>query len=85
MTKKELKDIAHAIVWNAIEGKKLYQFPKDFFYTAKQNEVDLLADCINKESTKLQELLKKQFEAEDKRWEAERYAYNYNIFPMGKA
>lgn len=92
MTKKELKDIAHAIVWNVFEGKKTYQFPKGFFNTMTQNNVDLLASYIDIESTKLQKWLNKQRDVEQKRAEAEqiqleadRYAFYYNTFPIGEA
>ena len=85
MAKKELMEIAHAIVWNVFEEKKSYQFPKGFFDTVTQNEVDLLASYIDEESAKLQEWLNKRAEAEQKQLEADRYAYYYNIFPIGNA
>lgn len=92
MEKKELKEIAHAIVWNVFEEKKAYQFPKGFFNSVTQNEVDLLTNYIKVESAKLQEWLNNQAEAEHKRaeaerklHEAERFAYYYNIFPVGEA
>lgn len=85
MAKKELMEIAHAIVWNVFEEKKSYQSPKGFFDTVTQNEVDLLASYIDEESAKLQEWLNKRAEAEQKQWEAYRYAYYYNIFPIGNA
>ncbi len=92
MTKKELREIAHAIVWNVFEGKKTYQFPKCFFNTMTQNNVDLLASYIDIESTKLQKWLNKQRDVEQKRAEAEqiqleadRYAFYYNTFPIGEA
>lgn len=92
MTKKELKEIAHAIVWNVFEEKKTYQFPKGFFDTIAQKDVDLLTSYIDIESAKLQKWLNKQREDEQKRAEAEqiqleadRYAFYYNIFPIGEA
>ena len=85
MTKKELREIAHAIVWNVFEGKKTYQFPKGFFNTMTQNNVELLASYIDIESTKLQKWLNKQKEAEQIQLEADRYAFYYNTFPIGEA
>ena len=85
MTKKELREIAHAIVWNVFEEKKTYQFPKGFFNTMTQNNVDLLASYIDIESTKLQKWLNKQKEAEQIQLEADRYAFYYNTFPIGEA
>jgi hypothetical protein len=85
MTKKELREIAHAIVWNVFEGKKTYQFPKGFFNTMTQNNVDLLASYIHFESAKLQKWLNKQREAEQIQLEADRYAFYYNTFPIGEA
>jgi len=85
MTKKELREIAHAIVWNVFEGKKTYQFPKGFFNTMTQNHVDLLASYIDFESAKLQKWLNKQREVKQKRAEADRYAFYYNTFPIGEA
>ena len=85
MTKKELREIAHAIVWNVFEGKKTYQFPKGFFNTMTQNNVDLLASYIDIESAKLQKWLNKQKEAEQIQLEADRYAFYYNTFPIGEA
>ena len=85
MTKKELREIAHAIVWNVFEGKKTYQFPKGFFNTMTQNSVDLLASYIHFESAKLQKWLNKQREAEQIQLEADRYAFYYNTFPIGEA
>ena len=92
MTKKELREIAHAIVWNVFEGKKTYQFPKGFFNTMTQNHVELLASYIDFESAKLQKWLNKQREVKQKRaeveqiqLEADRYAFYYNTFPIGEA
>jgi hypothetical protein len=85
MTKKEIREIAHAIVWNVFEGKKTYQFPKGFFNTMTQNNVDLLASYIHFESAKLQKWLNKQREAEQIQLEADRYAFYYNTFPIGEA
>jgi hypothetical protein len=85
MTKKELREIAHAIVWNVFEGKKTYQFPKGFFNTMTQNNVDLLASYIHFESAKLQKWLNKQREAEQIQLKADRYAFYYNTFPIGEA
>lgn len=85
MTKKELREIAHAIVWNVFEGKKTYQFPKGFFNTMTQNNVDLLASYIHFENAKLQKWLNKQREAEQIQLEADKYAFYYNTFPIGEA
>ncbi len=92
MTKKELREIAHAIVWNVFEEKKTYQFPKGFFNTVTQNDVDLLTSYIHIENAKLKKWLNKQREVRQKRaeveqiqLEADRYAFYYNTFPIGEA
>ena len=85
MTKKELREIAHAIVWNVFEEKKTYQFPKGFFNTVTQNDVDLLTSYIHFENAKLKKWLNKQKEAEQIQLEADRYAFYYNTFPIGEA
>lgn len=85
MTKKELKDIAHAIVWNVFEEKETYQFPKGFFDKLTPDEDKLLVNYINGESDRLQTMLRKQWEAERKQREADRYTNYYNFFPLGEA
>jgi hypothetical protein len=93
MTNKELKEIAHAIVWNVWEGKKTYQFPKGFKVTPDEDK--LLANYIKEESDKLLTMLEaerkqqeaewKQQEAKWKQREADRYTNRYNVFPIGEA
>lgn len=97
MTEKELRTIAREIAENIFNGHTLISLLNS---TTKrltsQHEADLLADLIKEENHKILAEERKRFEEwlnrekaeaekERKRFEADKYAYYYNIFQIGEA